>query len=242
MNYYSRIQKAIDFIELNLKEDIDVFSVAKEASFSVTHFYRIFHAMIGDSVKNYNQKRRLSNIATELVTYDKRLIDIAFEYGYNSQEVFTRAFSKAFGITPGKFRVQKNKMVLYKKANIYKRMLVSSEQDIFIEPEIILDKEFKVIGMKKIVKPGSKAITNLWSNFILRKSEVKSIITQDSVFGICEYIPNITDESEFSYFAGIEVENFYDIPKEMVSKTIPISKYAVFTHRGSLAEMFIFIF
>lgn len=80
MDYYTNIQRAIDFIELNLKEDIDVLLVIQMSHFSITHFYRIFQAMVGDSVKSYIQKRRLSNIATELVNSNKRLIDVAFEY------------------------------------------------------------------------------------------------------------------------------------------------------------------
>lgn len=237
MDYYTNIQKAIDFIESNLKEDIDILSVVEITHFSVTHFYRIFQSMVGDSVKNYIQKRRLSNIATELVNSNKRLIDVAFEHGYNSQEVFTRAFTKAFGITPGKYRAQKNKVVLYKKINVYERMLANSCKGIYIEPQIILDKEFKIIGMKETVNPGSKSIKNLWNSFSSKKAEVKNIIAQDTVLGICEYMPNITDESEFSYFAGVEVENFFDIPKGMFVKIIPNSKYAVFTHKGSLSKL-----
>lgn len=237
MDYYTNIQRAIDFIELNLKEDIDILSVVEKTHFSVTHFYRIFQSMVGDSVKNYIQKRRLSNIATELVNSNKRLIDVAFEYGYNSQEVFTRAFTKAFSITPGKYRTQKSRVVLYKKINIHERMLSNSCTSIYIEPQIILDKEFKLIGMKETVKPGSEGIKNLWDSFTSKKSIIKNSITQDTVLGICEYMPNITDESEFSYFAGIEVMDFSDIPKEMLIKTIPNSKYAVFTHKGSLSKL-----
>jgi len=204
MDYYSSIQKSVDFIEANLKQDIDILAVVEKSHFSVTHFYRIFQGMVGDSVKNYIQKRRLSNIAIELVTSNRRLIDVAFEYGYNSQEVFTRAFTKAFSITPGKYRAQKNKIVLYKKINVYERMLANSGKSIFIEPQIILDKEYKLVGMKGLVNPGSKRITNLWNTFFSMKSEVKNITTSDYVLGICEYMPNITDESEFSYFAGVK--------------------------------------
>ncbi|MDT8718688.1 AraC family transcriptional regulator [Clostridium sp. 19966] len=237
MNYYANIQRAIDYIELNLKEDIDVLLVIEMSHFSITHFYRIFQAMVGDSVKSYIQKRRLSNIATELVNSNKRLIDVAFEYGYNSQEVFTRAFTKAFSITPGKYRTQKSKVFLYKKINVYERMLANSVKSIYIDPQIILDKEFKLIGMKETVKPGSEGIKNLWHNFTSKKSEVKNILAQDTVIGICEYMPNITDESKFSYFAGVEVTDFFDIPKEMLIKIIPNSKYAVFTHKGSLSKL-----
>jgi len=237
MNYYAKIQEVIDFIEDNLKEDIDVLSIAQRSCFSVTHFYRMFQAMVGDTVKSYIQKRRLSNAAVELIQSNKRLIDIAFSYRYNSQEVFTRSFSKAFGITPGRYRTQKSKLVLYRKVNVYQRMLTYLKQGIFIEPNIILDKEFKIVGIKEIVKPSSKSIANLWHNFTSTKSNIKGLVSQDAVFGVCEYMPNITDESEFYYFAGAEVTSFYDTPKGMSMKIIPSSKYAVFTHKGPITEL-----
>lgn len=237
MSYYSDIQKIIDFIESNLKEDIDILSVVEMSHFSVTHFYRLFQAMVGDSIKNYIQKRRLSNIAIELVTTNTRLIDIAFAYGYNSQEVFTRAFTKAFNITPGRYRAQKSKVILYEKVDIFERLRSNSNSLFFIEPRIILDKEFKLVGMKEIVKPGSEVITKLWNTFNSKKHEIKNIATHEKILGICEYMPNITDESDFSYFAGIEVTDYYNLPEDMLSKTIPNSKYAVFNHKDSLTKL-----
>lgn len=237
MDYYVSIQKSLDYIEQNLKMDIDINLIVNQSFFSITHFYRIFQAMVGDSVKDYIRKRRLSNAAIELLTSEKRLIDIAFEYGFQSQEVFTRAFLRTFDTTPGRYRVSKSKIVLYEKVNIHQRNITILNGGIIMEPKIIFDKEFKVIGMKRLVKPGDDTIKSLWCDFNARRSEIKNATSPDVCLGLCEYIPNLTNDSNFTYIACIEAINFSDVPNGMISKTIPHSKYAIFTHKGPLCKL-----
>jgi len=229
------MQKAIDYIEDNLKKELDIQTIADHTFYSITHFYRIFQAHIGDSVKSYIQKRRLSHAATEILKTNRRLIDIAFDYQYNSQEVFTRAFQNAFGITPGKYRVDQPKIILYEKAIISPNQ--SELLKNYIEPIVILDTAFNLIGMKDVVKPSSVTIKNLWNNFNIRKLEISGVIKPELVYGVCEYKPNITDESEFTYFAGVEVKQCLHVPKGFIKKTIPVSKYAVFKHKGPIFEL-----
>lgn len=104
MNSYERVQAAIDYIEGHLTDPIPLEQVAAAACFSLPHFYRIFHALVGHSLKEYIRKRRLSEAALRLVTTSENLIQICFDYQFGSQETFTRAFRKMFGITPGRFR------------------------------------------------------------------------------------------------------------------------------------------
>ncbi|MGM1044993.1 MAG: AraC family transcriptional regulator [Bacillota bacterium] len=237
MNYYDKIQKSIDYIEQHLKDNLSTCSIAEQAFFSVTHFYRIFQAMVGDPVKEYIRKRRLSQTAIELLTSDIRIIELAIDYGFESQEVFTRAFSKQFGITPGRYRRQKEKIVLYEKVNVEKKAQMKLNSVSFFVPRIILNKTFHVVGLKQIVNPGSDSIGTLWAAFHVRRSEIECPSSTDAWLGLCEYMPDITDESDFTYTACIEVYDFNNIPNGMTIKTVQCSKYAVFTHRGSLNDL-----
>lgn len=69
-------------------------------------------------MKEYIRKRRLSCAAHDLLITSKRIIDIAVEYQFQSQESFTRAFKKMFGITPGKYRKSRNCVKLFQKVNV----------------------------------------------------------------------------------------------------------------------------
>jgi AraC family transcriptional regulator len=235
MNYCENIQKSLDYIEENIKEDIDIEAVVRQSGYSITHFYRIFQALMEESIKEYIIKRKLSNAAVELAGTNKRLIEIAVDYGFHSQEVFTRAFTRLFQVTPGRYRKSKNSIVLYERTNVYQKVLANSEKS--IDPKIVLEKEFKLVGIKVTVKPGDSLIRNLWVEFNRRKSEIGNIINDKNVLGICEYMPNITDESEFEYMACTEVNNFDVIPEGMIKKTIPRLKYAVFTHKGEMDQL-----
>lgn len=42
MNDYAKIQGTIEFIEQNLKADINLAVVAESSGYSVPHFYRLF--------------------------------------------------------------------------------------------------------------------------------------------------------------------------------------------------------
>ena len=42
MNYQEQIEKAINYIEANLKNDIDITACAQISGYSVYHFLRIF--------------------------------------------------------------------------------------------------------------------------------------------------------------------------------------------------------
>lgn len=45
MDYYNGIQNAIDFMELNLKEDIIITDIAAKAFFSAFYFQRLFKSI-----------------------------------------------------------------------------------------------------------------------------------------------------------------------------------------------------
>lgn len=92
-------------IERRLFEPLTLGVVAEACGLSVFHFSRLFTATYGQSVMAYVRARRLHVAAERLLVESKlKLIDLAFDCGFESQEAFTRAFARAFGVTPGRFR------------------------------------------------------------------------------------------------------------------------------------------
>ena len=82
MNYYERIQKAIDFLEHNLENDIKAEDAAKEAYMSVSNFYRLFFAITGYQVKEYLINRRISLAAEDIRINQMKVLDAAVKYAY----------------------------------------------------------------------------------------------------------------------------------------------------------------
>ena len=104
MDYYRRIQQAVDYIEAYLREDLTIDRIAAQAHFSPYHFQRVFQAVSGFSVWEYIRKRRMAEAAGLLKDTNQSVLEIALAVQYNSQEAFTRAFEGLFGITPGQYR------------------------------------------------------------------------------------------------------------------------------------------
>lgn len=98
------VYKALQFIENNLKNELSIETVANYVATSKYHFHRLFHSYVGTPLATYIRKRRLSNAATELLTTERRILEIALDYQFESQEAFTRAFKKMFQMTPGQYQ------------------------------------------------------------------------------------------------------------------------------------------
>lgn len=111
MRYESIIRGTISWMEKHLHEPITAEAVADFAGFSKYHFHRIFQNAVGMSFSEYIRIRRLTNAAIALLYQDKRIIDIAFYYQFESQEAFTRAFKKIYKLPPGRYRTLMRKII-----------------------------------------------------------------------------------------------------------------------------------
>jgi AraC family transcriptional regulator len=60
--------------------------------------------MVGEPVAEYIRRRRLMEAAKELLNTDDKIVDISLDYQFGSQEAFTKAFKKLYGIPPREFR------------------------------------------------------------------------------------------------------------------------------------------
>ena len=104
MDWIQGIQKAIDYIEENITEKIDYEEVAKRAYSSSFHFQRVFGIMCGFTLGEYIRRRRLTLAVNELLNKNMKVIDVAFKYGYETPESFSRAFYKFHGIMPSQVK------------------------------------------------------------------------------------------------------------------------------------------
>ena len=104
MDWITGLQKAIDYIEGHLTEEIDYEKVAAESFSSSYHFQRVFSILCGYTLGEYIRLRRLSLAGAELADGRAKVIDIALKYGYDSPDSFAKAFQKFHGVTPSQAR------------------------------------------------------------------------------------------------------------------------------------------
>ena len=243
MEYTFRIQKAIDYIEEHLTEDLSAELVARHADLSSWHFQRIFSATVGQTLKDYIRKRRLSCALLELGSTRKRILDIAIDYQFESQESFSRAFKAMFRMTPGECR--RNgiaSIVSLSKVRITDEYLIHLYGGLTMQPEFTTVAEKKVVGLGapfiSILSPDRNnfiVIPKLWDDFVRRYDEIPGRVGTASL-GLIYCEPNRpgVHPNQCFYLACAEVSGTDDVPTGMMSRTLPSGRYAKFTHRGKL--------
>lgn len=115
MDWITGIQKAIDYIEDHITEELHYDQISKRAYSSSYHFQRIFGLLCGYTLGEYIRGRRLTLAGSELVSSNVKVIDIAYKYGYESPESFTRAFTKFHGISPSQAKTCHHQLKSFSK-------------------------------------------------------------------------------------------------------------------------------
>ena len=102
MNWMQCLSGAIQFIEKHLTTEINIDEISNQAYTSSSHFQLIFHLVMGMTVGEYIRNRRLSLAAQDLLQPHSKIIDIAMRYQYDTQESFSKAFTRFHGISPSR--------------------------------------------------------------------------------------------------------------------------------------------
>lgn len=245
MEWIAGIQRAIDYVEDHLNEEIDYEAVAREAYSSPFHFQRVFSILCGFTLGEYIRMRRLSLAAADLAHTDEKIIDIALKYGYDTPESFSRAFTRFHGITPTNAKHGEN-IKSFSRISVKLILAGGSIMNYRIEKR----DAFKVIcKRKRVFKPVSSTATEDISKFWDECTENGSIQRILSYFpnepqmkgllGICFSEDSKWDESmEFPYGIGVEYDGRPITDDDLDVVDIQPRTYAVFTVTGKMPEAF----
>ncbi|WP_241801541.1 helix-turn-helix transcriptional regulator [Vibrio genomosp. F10] len=100
MRSFTFIMRIVDTIECLLPKKLDVAMLSQTLNVSRWHLQHEFKRYTGMSVGHYYRARLLSLAVKEIADTDKRLLDIALDFGFDSHEAFYRAFKKQFHVSP----------------------------------------------------------------------------------------------------------------------------------------------
>lgn len=97
--------EAMDYIENNLTENMKTDDIANHLYCSKSTIEKLFKYVNNVSIRDYIIRRRMSMAAREIARFpEKSLLDIGVQYGYGSNEAFTRAFESVWQTSPSEFR------------------------------------------------------------------------------------------------------------------------------------------
>lgn len=147
MDFIQRMNAALLYIEEHLNEEIDQARLAHLAGTSTFQFQRVFSFVTDISLAEYIRRRRFTLAAVEIQTTKRRILDIAFDYGYESHESFTRAFKKIHNISPSEARKHGVSLKAYPKLTFTLTIQGIEEMNYRIERK----QGFRMFGKETIV-------------------------------------------------------------------------------------------
>ncbi len=227
MNTINNFNKAVDYIESNLENEIDISVVAKIASCSNFNFTRMFSALVGISVYEYIRKRKMTRAAEELQQSEIKIIDLALKYGYDSPTAFNRAFQGVHGISPSKAREETVKLNSYLPISFNLTVKGVEKMEYRIE-EI---GSFRAVGVKKAFnfKTGEnfEKIPLFWQEIFMNGVFNKIMeMGNTKPFGALGICTNMRD-NDFDYYIGASTDK--EIPEGMEELFVEKQTYAIFS-------------
>ena len=244
MDWITGLQRALDYVEENITEQIDYEEAAKKAYSSSFHFQRVFSAICGFTLGDYIRFRRLSLAGSELASTDRKVIDVALKYGYDTPESFSRAFTRFHGISPSAAKHGAN-LKSFSRLSVKLILNGGTTMDYRIEKKDSFDVVLRKKQFPKAHEITTQEIAKFWA-------ECNS---DGTIPAICKYIPkdNIFDKciigvsfnadgtslgSDFPYGIGAHYNGGAITEDYLTVETIPAHTYAVFKCVGPMPEAF----
>lgn len=234
MNWLDAMNKAVEYLEANITEKIDIEKVAKIALSSTFHFQRMYHMITGVTIAEYIRRRRLTLAAQDIISGEK-IINVAYKYGYETPEAFTKAFGKMHGISPSAAREPGANLKAYPKLSFH----ISIKGDKNMNYKIIDKGSFAVVGKQRRITmvdgENFKQVPEFWNDCMNDGSYdwISSKAGKLGVLGVCMDFDKYKDE--FIYMIGVEKIK-EALPNGYVSTSIPAATWAVFESVGALPE------
>ena len=225
------VQKMQDYIAMHIDSNITMADLANVSRYSPWYSYRLFIDLLHMTPAVYIRRLRLSKSALRLRDEKVKIIDVAFDTGYESVDGYQRAFYKEFGCNPYEYSVCPTPIYLFKPYGIKyaqkkEETEMSEVKSVFLQ---VVDKP----GRKVIIKRGKEA-TEYFKYCEEVGCDVWGLLcSMKAISGepVCLWLPkNHSKAGTSEYVQGVEVATDYsgDIPDGFEVIELPKCKYIMF--------------
>lgn len=232
MEWVSRLNEAVAYIEEHLAGEISVDQAAKIACCSTFHFQRMFSYIADVPLSEYIRRRRLTLAAFDLQSSSEKVIDIALKYGYDSPTAFNRAFQTVHGVSPTEARNKGVSLKAYPRISF--KITIKGEAE--MNYKIITKDSFKIVGVKAhynlSVEECFTQIPLFWQKTVQSGvvPDICALIDQEP-FGLLG-VSTCMNAQDFDYY--IAAATTKETPAGMTEYTVSASTWAVFECIGPM--------
>ena len=224
MDWVGSLNRAIEYIEENLLDDVTCDKVARHVFISSFHLQRTFYLLTGFTLGEYVRNRRLTLAGQELSKGDARVIDVAMKYGYDTSESFSKAFSRFHGATPVQAKKRGTALKSFNRLTIK----ITMEGGIMMDYRIEKRDEFQVVVKVGVFgETSARDIPAFWDEYFAKGLHTKV----PGAIGICG---EEMEDGTFQYGIGSPMENAKGVPEEFEVWTVPANTWAVFKSVGAM--------
>ena len=225
------VQRMQDYIQTNLDKNITMADLAQVSDYSPWYSYRLFVSLLGMTPALYIRRLRLSKSALRLRDEKVKVIDVAFDAGFESVDGYQRAFYKEFGCNPYEYSMCPKPIYLFRPYGVkYAKRRESTTM-----------KEVKSVFVQVIEKPGRKVIIkrgkdakDYWKYCEEVGCDVWGLLSSiKSICGepVCLWLPQkYRKEGTSEYVQGVEVAKDFmgEIPDGFDVIELSKCKYIMF--------------
>lgn len=234
MDCIQMLQEAINFMEEHILEPISYEDVAAHLYVSNYHFHRIFSMLTGYTANEYLRLRRLSMAGQELILSNSKIIDIAYKYGYDTPESFTRAFTRFHGVSPMIAKRSGSPLKSFNRLIIKIKLEGGTILDYRVEERnsfLVLTK-VKEFRNEITSEEGNTEIPDFWTE--CGSTGVFDVLNgcckDEAVYGLCS--PITKESNYFKYWIG-KLYAGGDVPKGFEVWEVKPTLWAVFPCIGT---------
>jgi AraC family transcriptional regulator len=227
-DYHRRLDRVRAHLEQHLADPPDLAELARIAGLSPFHFHRVFRALTGEPVGEYQRRIRIERAALLLRHTDQAVTAVGLAVGYESPAAFSRAFARTFSLSPAAWRAS---------APPPSPAPVASPAPAPIQPMRFVDRRPSTVWFVRRHGPYPEAAPAAWAALMGTVSWRLFLQFPAELIGVCHDDPEITAPGRLRYDACLRLRLPLPSRGELATQVLPGGRHAVFLHRGPHAGL-----
>ena len=234
MDWLDRMNKAIEYIEANLADEISYEKASRIACCSVFHFQRMFSYIAGVPLSEYIRRRKMTLAAFDLQSADELIIDLSMKYGYESPTAFNRAFQGIHGVSPSCARKPGTELKAYPRISF----TISIKGEEQMNYKIVEKEAFRIVGVKEHyemnVDEAFNKVPLFWQKAITegKAAKILSLMNKEP-YGLLG-VSTCMNGKDFDYY--IAVASDLPLTDDMDEYIVPAVTWAIFECIGPMPD------